>query len=104
MASPTRPTRKVRAVETDLPPIKVDFRDVAAEAGLVAANVSGDADRTRYILETTGGGVALFDFDDDGRSDVFLVNGTTLEAQAKEATTRTRQRNIAAPSVAARTK
>src|ERR1700756_3344588 len=62
-----------------LPPIHVDFRDIAAEAGLTAANVSGGADAKKYILETTGSGVAIFDFDNDGRMDIFLVNGTTLD-------------------------
>ena len=75
MASPTRPTRKVKAIETDLPPITVDFRDVAVEAGLTAANVSGGEDRKQYILEATGNGVALFDYDSDGLLDIFLVNG-----------------------------
>jgi hypothetical protein len=79
MASPVRPARRVQPIETSLPPITVDFRDVAAQAGLVAPNVSGDGDRKRYILEATGGGVALFDYDEDGRVDVFVTSGTTLE-------------------------
>ena len=94
MASPTRPARKVRTIETDLPPIQVDFRDVAVEAGLVAPNVSGGEDRKRYILETTGGGVALFDYDGDGRVDVFLANGTTLDAEAKTGLTSHLYRNL----------
>jgi hypothetical protein len=94
MASPTRPIRKVKTVETDLPPIRVDFRDVAAEAGLSAPNVWGDEGRKRYILETTGGGVALFDYDDDGRVDVFLVNGTTLDADPKTAPSSHLYRNL----------
>ena len=83
MASPTRPQRRVPAIETSLPPIMVDYRDVAVEAGLTALNVSGGEDRKRYILETTGSGVAIFDFDDDGRMDVFLPNGTTLDGDGK---------------------
>ncbi len=83
MASPTRPKHRVKPIETDLPPIQVDFRDVAVEAGLLAPNVSGGEEKKRYILETTGAGVALFDYDDDGRLDVFLANGTTLDADPK---------------------
>ena len=83
MASPTRPQRRVPAIETSLPPITVDFRDVAVEAGLTALNVSGGEDKKKYILETTGNGVAIFDFDGDGLMDVFLPNGTTLDGDGK---------------------
>ena len=42
----------------------------------------------KYIIETTGSGVALIDYDNDGWQDVFLVNGTRLEGfpQGKEPT------------------
>jgi hypothetical protein len=53
------------------------FTDVAAESGLGhALNVYGGIDRKRYILEETGCGVALFDYDNDGWLDIFFVNGT----------------------------
>ena len=55
------------------------FIDVAAKAGLTAANVFGGVDTKKYIIETTGTGVAIFDYDNDGWMDIFLVNGTTLE-------------------------
>jgi hypothetical protein len=85
MASPTRPRRRVPTIETSLPPITVDFRDVAVEAGLTAPNVSGGEEGKQYILETTGSGVAIFDFDGDERMDVFLANGTALDGDAKGA-------------------
>jgi hypothetical protein len=77
-----RAPRRVPPVETKLPPIQVDFRDLAVEAGLTATHVSGGAERKKYILETTGSGVAIFDFDGDGMMDVFLPNATTLEGDA----------------------
>jgi len=83
MASPTRPQRRVPAIETTLPAITVDYRDVAVEAGLTALHVSGGEDRKKYILETTGSGVAIFDYDGDGLMDVFLPSGTTLEGGGK---------------------
>jgi hypothetical protein len=80
MGSPKRPPRAVARIDTDLPAITVDFQDVAEQAGLTAVTVSGNGDRKKYILETTGTGVALFDYDDDGRVDIFIPNGTTLDA------------------------
>src|SRR3954466_905 len=57
---------------------KADFNDVAASAGLHALNVYGGLTNKDFILETTGNGVAILDYDGDGRNDVFLVNGTRV--------------------------
>jgi hypothetical protein len=56
-----------------------NFIDVAAKAGLTMKNVFGGVDSKKYIIETTGTGVAIFDYDNDGWPDIFFVNGTTLE-------------------------
>ena len=55
-----------------------DFRDLAAAAGLTARTVIGGERTKQYILETTGGGVAIVDYDNDGWPDIFLVNGARL--------------------------
>jgi hypothetical protein len=56
-----------------------NFADVAEKAGLTAENVFGGVNNKKYIIETTGTGVAIFDYDNDGWPDIFIVNGTTLE-------------------------
>jgi enediyne biosynthesis protein E4 len=55
------------------------FMDIAKKAGLADPVVFGGVDTKKYILETTGTGVAIFDYDNDGWPDIFIVNGTTLE-------------------------
>ena len=56
-----------------------NFVDVGQKAGLTMTTVFGGKDTKKYIIETTGTGVAIFDYDNDGWPDIFLVNGTTLE-------------------------
>jgi hypothetical protein len=60
-----------------------DFSDVAEKAGLTMMNVFGGLETKKYIIETTGTGVAIFDYDNDGWPDIFFVNGTTLEGFPK---------------------
>src|SRR5260370_24668591 len=55
------------------------FIDIAKEAGLTMMDVFGGVDTKKYIIETTVTGVAIFDYDNDGWPDIFIVNGTTLE-------------------------
>src|ERR1700704_6937626 len=55
------------------------FTDVAQKAGLNAPIAFGGKDTKKYIIETTGSGAAIFDYDNDGWPDIFLANGTTLD-------------------------
>ena len=55
--------------------------DIASEAGLSFQHVAGNATSKQYILEVTGSGVAIFDYDNDGLQDVFLVNQTRWQPE-----------------------
>ena len=61
------------------------FTDVAQSAGLTHRTVFGRVGTNSYILETTGTGVAFFDYDNDGVLDLFFANGTTLAASGSDA-------------------
>src|SRR6266699_85430 len=68
--------------QSQKPPV-ANVVDVAEKAGLTMQNVFGGMETKKYIIETTGTGVAIFDYDNDGWPDIFLVNGTTLEGFPK---------------------
>ena len=55
------------------------FHNVASQAGLRVELTSGSPAKA-YILESMTGGVGLIDYDDDGWLDIYLVNGSTIEA------------------------
>jgi enediyne biosynthesis protein E4 len=65
------------------PPLGVSFLDIAKESGLNARTIYGGEHKNKYLLETTGCGVAFYDYDNDGWLDIFLVNGWRLEGFAK---------------------
>ncbi len=78
------PTLEAPPAPADAAP-GVRFVDRTEASGLSAfQHRSGTPDK-RYIVETTGSGVALWDFDRDGRLDVYLVNGSTIDALARGA-------------------
>src|ERR1700691_1936469 len=56
------------------PGIPGRFVDVTEQDGVHFLHVAPHTSR-KYLLETMGSGVALFDCDNDGRLDIFLVNG-----------------------------
>jgi hypothetical protein len=70
-------------------PGPVYFADVAKAAGLTMLNVNGDPETKKYILETTGSGVAILDYDHDGWPDIFLVNGSVFDSDPRHTTTHT---------------
>jgi hypothetical protein len=56
----------------------VKFTNVARMAGITHKTIYGDERKNKYLLETTGCGVAWLDYDNDGWLDLFFVNGTRL--------------------------
>lgn len=59
----------------------VVFEDVSAKSGLTSWHHVMGTPQKPFILETTGSGVALLDYDHDGWIDIYLVNGSTYDAQ-----------------------
>jgi enediyne biosynthesis protein E4 len=64
------------------PDLGISFVNVAKESGLNAKTIFGGEHKNKYLLETTGCGVAFYDYDNDGWLDIFLVNGSRLEGFA----------------------
>ena len=59
------------------------FEEIAARAGITFVHTSGHA--TKHLLpEIMGGGAALFDFDNDGFLDLYLVQSGSLDASERD--------------------
>ena len=57
--------------------VPANFLDVAASTGVTFHHYASQTEK-KYMLEIMGSGVALFDYDNDGRLDIFLVNGAPI--------------------------
>jgi len=68
-----------KSPETHVSDLTISFLDVARESGLNTKTIFGGEHKNKYLLETTGCGVAFYDYDNDGWLDIFLVNGSRLE-------------------------
>ncbi len=80
-AQATQPTKP----ETPrVKPGEVHFEDIAQQAGLSALNVYGGDTHKEFIIETTGNGAVIFDYDNDGWPDIYLPNGSTVEGFPKD--------------------
>jgi hypothetical protein len=80
LVSATR--RTVNVVDPKAPRV---FEDVTARTALANFRHRSGGTQKDYIVETVSGGVAVFDYDNDGRPDIYLLNGSTAQAaQGKE--------------------
>lgn len=78
MAQSVPPTIQVAPAPPSVPG-GISYADITEPSGLAAfQHVSGDAAKD-YIVEVTGSGVALWDYDGDGLPDIYLLNGSTLD-------------------------
>ncbi|HXC00503.1 MAG TPA: CRTAC1 family protein [Terriglobales bacterium] len=53
------------------------FRDISSQAGLTASHISSA--EKHYVIESMSGGIGLFDCDNDGKLDIVMVNGSTVD-------------------------
>jgi len=79
MAGGGRTAQPKRPLPAGMKAPVVRFEDLASKAGLTGINVSGSDKQQQYIVENTGTGVVLFDFDNDGLLDIFFVNGDRFD-------------------------
>ncbi len=56
---------------------RVMFVDVSSDLGVVLKNVSGDSEQS-YVVDAMMGGSALFDYDNDGDLDLYVLNGSRV--------------------------
>ena len=79
-------TRPAPTVNPDPPPVRADddgppvFEDVTADSGVSFTYRNGEESDRYTILESLGGGVAVLDYDRDGRLDLFFTGGGVIDA------------------------
>jgi len=67
-----------RAATTPEPRGRFHFVDVAARLGLTRVLLAGRPDKD-HLLDSAGAGAAFLDYDQDGRLDIYLVNGWRVD-------------------------
>ena len=65
-------------------PPQIEYRDIAAEAGLGGVAVSGSSVDKSYIVESTGTGAAILDYDRDGLQDILVISADRFEDEGDD--------------------
>ena len=68
------------------------FVDVAPQVGLTVSHLASK--EQHYIVESMGGGVGFFDCDDDGRLDVIVTNGSSVDRYRAGGDLRSEERRV----------
>ncbi|HEY7209984.1 MAG TPA: CRTAC1 family protein [Bryobacteraceae bacterium] len=61
----------------------VTFTDITSQTGIHFKDTNSPTPE-KYLIETMTGGVALFDYDNDGYLDIFVVNGARIHSGQKD--------------------
>jgi hypothetical protein len=69
--------RTVGIVDPKAPAV---FEDVTMKTALASFRHRAGTQSKDYIIDTPSGGVAVLDYDNDGRPDIYLLNGSTFGA------------------------
>src|SRR3984957_133341 len=83
LATGQKPQRAQESAPAAVKPGVVHFEDISRQAGITMQNFYGSDTHKEFIIETTGNGSIIFDYDNDGWPDVFLPNGSTVEGFPK---------------------
>ena len=74
-------------------PFHARFTDVAAQAGLQNAVISGHREKADYVLEAMSCGAAFLDYDNDGWLDILILSGSRFGDPPPDASTRLYKNN-----------
>lgn len=63
--------------------VPISFREVSAAAGLDFV-LENSATAQKHMIETMAGGLAIFDYDNDGLPDIYFTNGAAIPSMKKD--------------------